>query len=803
MARLRSGPRRTELTAESENAQRTRRHSTRSSVPVQSIEEDEIAPVRKSRPRSTAPTKSQDETSSNKGRVTRSNKGNAPLAALPANGSRKRRSDIGAVRKRPSERQRSSSNEPAEEEAPLQSDQEVEEEVDDKNTSLPRELFDTINENLGVIDVKNKLPKLRPGTSVENAVEDDSRAVAHVDHSDEAGAEETIVAATGEQNESQGSVGNLAETEAEQEQQQLEPIQSEAPQSAQRLSQSDASQREPLRPRKRKGKRQSKKAAYVEPNNDARDPSPEHSPEVSQVNSTQPTESRNTQFEKSVYEPPESDEERPSQIVLGKGSQKASASPVEDSQKTKRGRKRSSQSVQQTDEIVTLQREKQRRLEERQEEEEQEEEEEEQDDFNCSDNEPEVDLEFDASHPAEDSLVIDAPPDGSQTEDSIPTTRLKRSYVQKLMHAMTLAGWLKRRQWAGDVLEKAEDVKSDDQQADRVLSRRILAQLFDMYNLCKGIPRSLKLAQLEYLREHATQLKALISNLRQSIDLFINNINANMTETSAEHVSIGYRSVAKLHRRIIPMLVLLLDTTFEAGCGAPREGEKPSQQTGEFTVYLLEPLERAAGWAYRLSQVVNGWYELHPPRREQDKETKAKENRVMFHVAATVFQERLEKAMRDLDKPKVPPEVLMQRDEAIRQEREAEKERRREGQDRQMQRFLDSIKNIKPTEPRLRMRPSQQSLLAPSRTSQSTPAATQQSEAELYYQKHGWHLWEDDQLLGLIRTTSDPNYENFQQMLPSRSAGEMRERSRYLKLVMRNKYERRGVRPPGWCMEES
>ncbi|RBR17168.1 uncharacterized protein FIESC28_06670 [Fusarium coffeatum] len=801
MARLRSGPRRTELTAESENAQRTRRHSTRSSVPVQSIEEDDIAPVRNSRPRSTAPTKSQDKTSSNKGRVTRSNKGNTPLAALPADGSRKRRSDIGAVRKRPSKRQRSSSNEPAEEEAPLQSDQEVEEEVDDKNTSLPRELFDTINENLGVIDVKNKLPKLRPGTSVENAVEDDSRAVAHVDHSDEAGAEKTIVAASGEQDESQGSVGNSAETEAEQEQQQLEPIQSEVPQSAQRLSQPDASQREPLRPKRRKGKRQSKKAAYVEPNNDARDPSPEHGPEVSQVNPTPPTESRNTQFEKSVYDHPGSDEERPSQIVLGKGSQKASASPVGDSQKTKRGRKRSSQSSRQRDDVAMPQQEKQRQLEKGQEEEQSEEqsEGESQRDFDSSDDEPEVDLEFDASHPAEDSLVIDAPPDGSQTEDSIPTTRLKRAYVQKLMYAMTLAGWLKRRQWAGDILEQAEAAKSDD----RVLSRRILAQLFDMYNLCKGIPRSLKLDQLEYLREHATRFSTLISNLRQSIDLFITNINANMRGTSAGHVSIGFRSVTKLHRRIIPMLVLTLDTTFEAGCEALLEGEKASQQTGEFTVHLLEPLERAAGWAYRLSQVVNGWYELHPPRREHDKETKAKENRVMFHVAAIVFQERLEKAMRDLDKPKVPPEVFMQRDEAIRQEREAEKERRREGQDRQMQRFLDSIKNIKPTEPRLRMRPSQQSLLAPSRTSHTTPAATQQSEAELYYQKHGWHLWEDDQLLGLIRTTSDPNYENFRQVLPSRSAGEMRERSRYLKLVMRNKYERRGVRPPGWCMEES
>ncbi|CAG7565030.1 unnamed protein product [Fusarium equiseti] len=801
MARLRSGPKTVELTAEFENTQRTRRHSTRSSVPLQSIEEDDTVPVRKTRQRSKAPTKSQDQTSSNKGRVTRSNKGNAPLAALPTDTSRKRRSSIVAAQKKPSKRQRSSSNEPAEEEDPLQSDQEVEEEVDDKNAAPPGELFYEINKSLGVIDVKNKLPKLRPGTSVENAVEDDSRAVAHVDHSDEADAEKTIVAATGEENESQGSVGNSAETEAEQEQQQQpEPIQSEAPQSAQRLSQSDASQREPLRPKTRKGRRQSKKAVYIEPNDDARDPSPEHGSEDSRINSTQPTASRNTQFEKNIYDHPESDEERPSRIALGKGPQNASASPVGDSRKTKRGRKRSSQSGRQRADTATPQREKQRQLEERQEEKQDGEQNEDESewDFNSSEDEPEVDLEFDASHPAEDSLVIDAPPDGSQTEDSIPTTRLKRAYVQKLMYAMTLAGWLKRRQWAGDILEQAEALKSDD----RVLSRRIMAQLFDMYNLCKGIPRSLKLDQLEYLREHATEFSALISNLRQSIDLFIANINANMRETSTGHVSIGFRSVTKLHRRIIPMLVLMLDTTFEAGCGAPLEGEKASQQTGEFTVHLLEPLERAVGWAYRLSQTVNGWYELHPPRRECDKETKAKENRVMFHVATTVFQERLEKAMRDLDSPNVPPEVLMQRDEAIRKEREAEKERRREGQDRQMQRFLDSIKNVKPTEPRLRMRPSQQSLLAPSRTSQLTPAATQQSEAELYYQKHGWHSWEDDQLLGLIRTTSDPNYENFRHMLPNRSAGEMRERSRYLKLVMRNKYERRGVRPPGWCMEE-
>ncbi|ESU15769.1 hypothetical protein FGSG_09228 [Fusarium graminearum PH-1] len=267
-------------------------------------------------------------------------------------------------------------------------------------------------------------------------------------------------------------------------------------------------------------------------------------------------------------------------------------------------------------------------------------------------------------------------------------------------------------------------------------------------------------------------------------------------------VEVGYRFVMKLQQRIIPMLVLLLDTAFEAGCGASLEnGGKASQQTGEFTVYLLEPLERAAGWARRLSQAVEGWYELHPPKREEDQAEEAQANRAAFRSAVATLKSELGKARRYLEKPRPAPEELMRKDGDVRREREAKQRERQEKHTLQMQRFRDSIQRINSHRRPAKRRPVRQEPV-PRRPSPPRSAPSQPLSEQEYYERHGWHYWEDDQILTLIRTTAHPNYENFQQMLPGRSPEELRERSGYLKLVVRDKYQRRGITPPGFCVDE-
>ncbi|KAL4729119.1 hypothetical protein ACLX1H_003527 [Fusarium chlamydosporum] len=788
MARLRSKGKAFGTTVEPEVTARSRRnerirHSPRSSVPVQTIEQDNNASVRNTRQRSTAQTRSQNQTSSDQGRVTRSTRGTGPHTMLPPTASRKRRSSIAATQKKPLKRQHSTGHKSAEAENSSQSAQEDEEEDEDEVSIPPDAFFDDINENIGVNKVPNKLPHLRPSVGATNPAENDRRAIAHADPSDEADVGEVIVAATEEQNESQGSVGDAAEPETA-------PVQSEAPQSAQPLSQPDTTRKEPLRPGRRKRGRPSKKAVYSESGYGVRDPSPDLGSEPSRIQATQPTASDNKQVEKSVYDFPESDREHHDEIAVDKGSHKVPVSSSEPGRKMKQGKQRDSQSDRQRSHIAAQQ----------QEERDGEEEEEGEDDFDISRDEPEIGSDIDTSNLGEDSLMLDAPPDDSQTGVLMSTTRINRSCVQTLVHKMTLPGWTGKRRWKDALLEEAAD-KSEElaSQPDcRVLSTRIMVHLFKLYELCKKVPQSPKLDQLAYLREHTTQFSNLVSNLRWSIDLFISNINAIMRGANTDEVGVGFIYVEKMLRKIIPMLVLVLDTTFEAGCRVPlQSGERLAQQTGEFTIYLLELLERAAGWAHRLSQTVNGWYELHPPIEERDKGEQAQQNRVAFHSATATLKRELEKARRDLDKPKVDPEILRRKDEAIRQEREAEVQQRKESQELQMQRFRHSIQRIRSSVPLLGARPVRQEVPISHQASQPGSAPSQRSPKRSYYEQHGWHYWEDDRLLTLIRTTSHPNYENFQQMLPGRDPSELRERARYLKLVMRNKYERRGTVPPG------
>ncbi|GKU01003.1 hypothetical protein FLAG1_02546 [Fusarium langsethiae] len=825
MARLRSRGNAFAHSAEPEVTTRTRRndgirHSPRSSVPVRSIEADSGPQVRNTRQRSTASTRSQFQPSSNKGRVTRSMVDNAPHHESSPTPSRKRRSGVAAAEEQLPKRQRSTSHESAKEDDLPQPDQQNEEVDEDEESIPPLDFFDGINKNIGASVVPNKRPSLQSNTSVENPAKNDGGALSHVGTSHETKNDETIIAATAEQHESQILVRDLTELETILEQ--SGAAHTEAPQSVQPVSQPDASQTESQQSSRWKSGPRRKKVPYYELNPDSVS-SPDRS--------TQPISSRNFLVDDSIYDVPDSPPRQSNQTPLAEKSQQAPISTDGSSLKMKQDQ-RSSQSYQRRSNVSTEKQEQRSSLshqrrsntstrhqndeqqeknsreggDEQQEENSQEEgDKSEDDDFHSNNSEPELNQDLNASHLVEDSLLLDAPPADSQAADSTPTTLMKRTYVQKLMHIMTLQGWMGKRFWKNDFLEQAAD-KSDQLAAQPdcpVLPIRILAWLFNLYELCKEIPKAPKIDQLAYLREHTAEFGTLVSNLRQYIDSFTSGINTAMGDADPKKVEVGLRSVTRLRRRIIPMLVLLLDMIFEAGCGASLgNGKKASQQTGEFTVYMLELLERAAGWAHRLSQVVESWYELHAPRRERDRTEEAQANRAAFRSAIATLKQELRKARRDLDKSKPAPEALMQKDEAIRKEREAREQERRERQNLQMQRFRDSIQRINPYRRPATARTILREVPVPHRPSQPHPAPSQQLSEKDYYERHGWHYWEDDQILTLIRTTAHPNFENFQRMLPDRSPNELRERSRYLKLVVRNKYERKGIAPPGFCMDE-
>ncbi|KAF4987673.1 hypothetical protein FGRMN_10234 [Fusarium graminum] len=835
MARLRSKGKAFDTSARPDTKTQSRRggeagvrSSQRASMPGRSVEV-EPTPLAKNTPqRSIAPPVSEDQPSSSQRRVTRSSRGGSPLTRLPTPPPKKRRSTITVNQEKAAKRQRilSHEHEPgsAAEDEPTRSNHEDEEIVEKED-----QFFSGINASL--------LPNLRPSDSAEISSEKEGRATAQMDlpQDAEAGdgrAEEEPVA------EERGSVG---EPEADQvpvsrrkdltavAPQHAEVIEQEASGPEQPTPQPDASQRQPLRPSQRKKRRQSKRKTQREADYNARAPSPELGSQISRIQATQESPSSKALNEEEVYDIPD-DEEHPSQIVLGKPKEKTCISSAGTShekpqtkQKSKQSGRRSSQSRQKATQPDQQRRSKSGRSSEQaapqtQEEDEQEQEQtkegkgqesnENEHDCHSSDDEPVVEEELDASHLADDSLLLDMPPE-TPTETSITTARIARKYVQDVIYPLTFSGWMNKRRWEQEILEQAKvgvEVLVEEPTC-QVLSKIILARLYKLYTLCKDIPKVSELQQLEYLRDHSTEFSNLISLLRQSIDRFISQINKIIEKGDPAQENMGFKFVTKLHRRIIPMSVLVIDQVFDAGCRQTiQDGQQTRNQKGNFTVYLLEPLERAAGWTWRFSNVVDSWYELHPPRRERDTEGKAKYHRKQFNTATIALKRELERAKEDISHLTRSAEELKtagERDEAVRKEREFEAQQRRETKELKMQRFRQSAQRIQTSQPQ----PKLKSYLPALHSSQPAashlgPASSQKSSEDSYFEKHGWHYWEDDQLLSLIRTTSHPNYSVVSQMLPSRDAVELRERSAYLRTIMRDKYERKGIPPPGWCIDE-
>ncbi|KAF5619216.1 uncharacterized protein FTJAE_11986 [Fusarium tjaetaba] len=739
-----------------------------------------------------------DQPSTNQSRVTRSKRANTPHEKLPSPAPRKHlATDAGFKRLRRSRRK--AALESAEGDEQPQLNQEHEEASEGEENALPEhtDLMNIINSNiLDSNNSRNELLLERAGRRMSG-----SEAPQTVE-SDE------IFALDGIQQEQEPDNAENSQVSAPSPEQPEAPHEEdrvsgqEAPPATQEMAQINPSSQMKSLPRKRR--RQSQKTPYGAPGYNARSVSPELGSALPEAAAIEASASQQIHAGGDYYDVP-SDGEQPSQPILSRRGRETHGTQAEHRRKTKQGKRKRSQREQQNGQIPTQA--------EKEPEEERNEEgtrkkdkngdqdgEYENEDIDSDDNEPAAEHELDISDLTEDSLLLDEPPSGSQTALLTPTAWVKRDTVKKLLTGITKSGWMNGRKWKEGILALAKIASEALEEDGRVRSRLILGKLHSLHELCKEIPSSSNSQQLEYFREHTAQLSSLYTTLRVAIDEFISSINTIMEQGDAKQVGQGFQYVTKLHRRIIPMLVLVLERIFEAG----RPDEKAEK--GEFTVYTLEPLERTAGWIQRLSHVVESWYELYPPRRERDQSEKSKEDRRVFRETTKRLKASLEKARERIDAIKRAPierKRNMEKDEAIRREREADAQRRREIQDMQMQRFLQSMQKVESSQARPSTIGSYRGAVRyRSIASQPGLMRSQEPSDDDYFEKHGWHYWEDDQLLSLIRTTSHPNYEVLHRMLPNRDPDELKERSDYLRMVMRDKYQRKGIQPPRWCVAE-
>ncbi|KAH7275951.1 hypothetical protein MRS44_005857 [Fusarium solani] len=438
--------------------------------------------------------------------------------------------------------------------------------------------------------------------------------------------------------------------------------------------------------------------------------------------------------------------------------------------------------------------------------------------------EDESEPENDASY-IEDSLLIELP----KENETAVTAKIQGKVVQKLVTIMSSSEWMGKRKWDRDAKLDAASAKRDFKEAlkkgSRPLPRSkvILTHVYGLWQLCHKVPRSPRLdEQNKYFREHEAQFNRLITKTGGLIEQYVRTI---VQQPGPDHDAPANqinnrRIISKLHRCIIPMLVWLLRDAFLAGCDIPDVMmQQAVNHTGEFTLLTLQLLLRISGWIRRICAALLNWSELNPPKptgNEEDwKKTKEawekkKEAWETLSPAVETAKEEIEKALKRIEELQNEPEKLkkaIENDRVVQREREKKLQQAKDVRARQMQLFIESTQrksssrqvSHRPTQETSSSRPA--SSRRPAQTgSQSHPDAPRLSREEeaQYFEKHGWYYWEDDRLLRTIRSSRRPDYQVLASVCHERSSAEVIERVKYLKDMVRRKYERAGTDPPLW-----
>ncbi|KAI8724051.1 hypothetical protein NCS52_00262000 [Fusarium sp. LHS14.1] len=860
MARLRSQGKASGPVSMPESKRRGRsRASTTTMTPIRS----DVSESSK-RPRGRPPRKSitSEEPPSSQRRQTRSHRDNQPFEKL-STPRRKRRRTIGESEDQPVKRQHSDDAEGAEEEGQLsQNHDQVEDDDDDESAPPGQDFFKNINKTiLPDTEQIHKLPKLRPDDSAEYHSENEGRTgiVVQVSQDDNG---DMIEVETEAADDAEVENGDVIEVEAEIEDSQADkgvevvdeaPVQAEDQEElhtpAEQLesveqsepaeqdsseSRPDPPQPEPSQSGKRKERRQSRKATFGEPDyqvHRAASPVLGSDPPRSQVR--KPSKSKQPLLsqaqENALYEFMGDDEENHQEKPQREKQRQTSTTATQATKKGERTQSQATRSPKGRRDVA------EKTVAEEQDDsyaEDDSEADEEPLELPAAEHQPENDVESeDEPEPEndasciEDSLLIEPP----KENETAVTAKIRGKVVQKLVTILSSSSWMGKKKWDRDTKLDAASAKRDFREAlkhSRPIppSKAILARIYDLWKLCHKVPRSPRLdEQNKYFREHEAQFNRLITKTGGRIELHVKTIMKQGPGHDAPAKQLNNRRIVdKLHRCIIPMLVWLLRDAFITGCDIEDDKlEQAVNHTGEFTLLTLQLLLRISGWIRRLCTVLLDWIELNPAKPaeneedwEQTKEAWEKKEEAWKTLSSAVeaAKEEIDKALRQIEEIQNEPEKLrkaIENDQMVQREREKKLQQVKELQARQMQLFIESTQRKGPSR-QISHRPTQETSSPrttshrPAQTgSQSHPDAPRLSREEeaQYFEKHGWYYWEDDRLLRTIRSSRRPDYQVLASVCHERSSAEVIERVKYLKDMVRRKYERAGTDPPLWTYE--
>ncbi|RSL75578.1 hypothetical protein CEP51_010731 [Fusarium floridanum] len=856
MARLRSQGKAAGPVSLPEPRRRGRsRASTNTMTPLRSdVSESSTRP--RGRPRKS---KASEEPPSSQRRQTRSHTDNQTFEKL-STPRRKRRRTIIESEDQPAKRQHSDDAEGVEEEEqPSQNHDQEEDDDDDESAPPGHDFFKNINKTiLPDAEQIHKLPELRPDDNAEYHSETEGRTgivvelsqdnngdvievEAEAGDADEAD-NDAVVEVEAEIEDSQvvdKDVGMVDEAPAQVEDQEEPSIPTEQPATVKQPepaeqddpeSRPDPLQPNPSQPGKRKKRRQSRKATFGEPDYRARAASPVLGSDPPRSQAGRPSKSKQpllTQAQKNaLYEFTGDDEENHQEQQQGEKQGKTSTATAQAARK--RGRPRSqatrppAERSTEVAENTAGEAEDSSYADNDSEADEEPSELPEAEDQPGDDDEPEDEPEpGNDSSVAEDSLLIEPPKENERA----PTAKIHGRVVQRLVTLMTTSGWMGKRKWDNDAKLEAASAKRDFNEEAQKKDRRslprskvILAHLYDLWHLCRKVPRLPRLdEQNKYLREHKAQLNRLVTVTNRLIDLYIKDFRkgtASDDDAQANQLN-NRRIISKLYRQIIPMLVWLLRDAFIAGCDIEDEFLKRAVvHTGEFTLSTLQPLLRISGWIQRLCAVLLDWSALNRPKSTEKEEDwkKKDEDWNNLWLAVEAAKEKIDEALEQIEEIYKAPEKhkkALENDLVVQREREKKQQQAKEAQARQMQLFIESTQR-KSSSRQVSHRPTQETSSSRPASHRPTQAGTQshpvaprlgQEEEAEYFEKHGWSYWEDDRLLITIRSARQLDYQVLASACDERSSEEVKERVKYLKGMVRRKYERVGTEPPLWTYE--
>ncbi|POR32263.1 Uncharacterized protein TPAR_07527 [Tolypocladium paradoxum] len=360
--------------------------------------------------------------------------------------------------------------------------------------------------------------------------------------------------------------------------------------------------------------------------------------------------------------------------------------------------------------------------------------------------------------------------------------------LRGMVKLMGHPGWTNEGKQYADELLRQED-ESEKEWMDRNSTylkgngrcKRLYAEVHHLLKLCQGVPKPPDFGgQIGYFCEQKEAVEKAFNAIQASVDSIVANMDKSMTRSarnSDQRSTSAKKAVKSLYRRIIPLLVLCLQQAFLVGVADAIEDDTPEE--GQFTACTIRPQLIITEWIVRLYDVLREELESNRPQAPTDsmKEQKildtAAEKRRYLEKHVEKFHSRLKLAKAELKRRANAPRLRQQaidkdrRAQAAREERERQV---RESRDRQMQLFAESTQRMRAAERR-----------------------------DEYYEKHGWYLWEDERLLGMIQRVVSPEAVALQACLPRRSLEELKRRVDEIRDKSRRKIEAAGYRPPAWC----